>query len=61
MAKKGGIKEEEIVLNKKDAKKVGKLEAQIPYHDARGDKEKVEKIKSQIDAIWAKTREAAFE
>ena len=46
--------------NRKDAKKVTKLEAQIPYHEGRGNKEEVEKIKSQIDAIWEKTREAAM-
>jgi hypothetical protein len=45
---------------RKDAKKVAKLEAQIPYHDGRGNKEEVEKIKEQVAAIWAKTREAAM-
>jgi hypothetical protein len=45
---------------RKDAKKVAKLEAQIPYHDGRGNKEEVEKIKDQVAAIWAKTREAAM-
>jgi len=47
-------------LNKKDQKKVTKLEAKIPYFDGRGNKEEVEKIKQQIEAIWVKTREAAF-
>lgn len=46
--------------HRKDAKKVSKLEAQIPYHEGRGNKEEVAKIKEQIDAIWAKTREAAL-
>jgi enamine deaminase RidA (YjgF/YER057c/UK114 family) len=46
--------------NRKDAKKVSKLEAQIPYHEGRGNKEEVAKIKEQIDAIWEKTREAAY-
>ncbi|KAL7493135.1 hypothetical protein ACHAWT_006733 [Skeletonema menzelii] len=59
MAKKQQ-KEEEITLSKKDQKKVDKLTAQIPYHEGRGNKEEVEKIKAQVDAIWAKTREAAF-
>jgi hypothetical protein len=45
---------------RKDAKKVHKLEAQIPYHEGRGNKDEVEKIKQQIDAIWTKTREAAL-
>ena len=48
------------VIFRKDAKKVSKLEAQIPYHEGRGNKEEVEKIKQQIEEIWAKTREAAF-
>ncbi len=47
-------------LFRKDAKKVAKLEAQIPYHDGRGNKDEVEKIKQQVAAIWAKTREAAM-
>lgn len=46
--------------HRKDAKKVSKLEAQIPYHEGRGNKEEVEKIKAQVAAIWEKTREAAF-
>eukprot|EP00934_Nitzschia_sp_Nitz4_P001927 Nitzschia sp. Nitz4//scaffold36_size144017//57994//58287//NITZ4_003086-RA/size144017-processed-gene-0.77-mRNA-1//-1//CDS//3329549456//1927//frame0 len=58
MGKSKAPKEEEITLNKKDAKKVAKLEAQIPYHEGRGNKEEVEKIKEQVAAIWAKTREA---
>jgi hypothetical protein len=45
---------------RKDAKKVSKLEAQIPYHEGRGNKEEVEKIKEQISSIWAKARETAF-
>ncbi|KAL7442426.1 hypothetical protein ACHAXM_008528 [Skeletonema potamos] len=53
-------KEEEVTLSKKDQKKVDKLTAQIPYHEGRGNKEEVEKIKAQVDAIWQKTREAAF-
>ena len=45
---------------RKDAKKVSKLEAQIPYHEGRGNKEEVEKIKEQVAEIWEKAREAAF-
>ena len=45
---------------RKDLKKVTKLEAQIPYHQGRGNKEEVEKIKGQVEAIWTKTREAAM-
>jgi hypothetical protein len=47
--------------DRKDLKKVTKLEAQIPYHEGRGNKEEVEKIKAQVAGIWAKTREAAFD
>jgi hypothetical protein len=49
-----------VVVFRKDAKKVSKLEAQIPYHEGRGNKEEVEKIKEQVAAIWVKTKEAAF-
>eukprot|EP00587_Corethron_hystrix_P015239 CAMPEP_0113325598 /NCGR_PEP_ID=MMETSP0010_2-20120614/17878_1 /TAXON_ID=216773 ORGANISM="Corethron hystrix, Strain 308" /NCGR_SAMPLE_ID=MMETSP0010_2 /ASSEMBLY_ACC=CAM_ASM_000155 /LENGTH=44 /DNA_ID=CAMNT_0000185483 /DNA_START=74 /DNA_END=205 /DNA_ORIENTATION=+ /assembly_acc=CAM_ASM_000155 len=35
----------EVTLNKKEAKKVSKLEAQIPFHEGRGNKEEAEKIK----------------
>ena len=44
---------------RKDAKKVSKLEAQIPYHEGRGNKEEVEKIKEQIAGIWQKAKEDA--
>ncbi len=44
--------------NRKDQKKVDKLQAQIPYHAGRGNKEEVEKINEQIEKIWEKTREA---
>eukprot|EP00543_Licmophora_paradoxa_P008572 CAMPEP_0202447336 /NCGR_PEP_ID=MMETSP1360-20130828/6099_1 /ASSEMBLY_ACC=CAM_ASM_000848 /TAXON_ID=515479 /ORGANISM="Licmophora paradoxa, Strain CCMP2313" /LENGTH=61 /DNA_ID=CAMNT_0049064379 /DNA_START=30 /DNA_END=215 /DNA_ORIENTATION=- len=47
----------EIVLSKKDAKKVAKLEMQIPYHVGRDNKGEVEKIKGQIDKIWQRTRD----
>ena len=49
-----------IIFYRKDQKKVTKLEAQIPYHQGRGNMEEVEKIKEQVEAIWAKTREAAL-
>eukprot|EP00543_Licmophora_paradoxa_P000609 CAMPEP_0202450070 /NCGR_PEP_ID=MMETSP1360-20130828/8725_1 /ASSEMBLY_ACC=CAM_ASM_000848 /TAXON_ID=515479 /ORGANISM="Licmophora paradoxa, Strain CCMP2313" /LENGTH=65 /DNA_ID=CAMNT_0049068205 /DNA_START=134 /DNA_END=331 /DNA_ORIENTATION=- len=55
--KKNKVKEEEIALSKKDAKKVAKLESQIPYHVGRGNTDEVEKIKGQIDKIWQKTRD----
>ena len=45
---------------RKDKKKVDKLQSQIPYHEGRGNKEEVEKIKQQIEDIWERTREAAF-
>lgn len=60
MAGKKSKKEEEITLSKKDAKKVSKLEAQIPYHEGRGNKEEVEKIRQQVEDIWAKAREQAY-
>ena len=47
-----------LSLYRKDAKKVSKLEAQIPYHEGRGNQEEVAKIKEQIEAIWEKAREA---
>ena len=50
----------QLSIYRKDQKKVTKLEAQIPYHEGRGEKEEAEKIKAKIDAIWAKTKEAAF-
>jgi len=45
---------------RKDQKKVTKLEAQIPYHEGRGNKEEVEKIKEQVASIWDKAKEAQF-
>ena len=42
---------------RKDQKKVDKLTAQIPYHEGRGDKAEVDKIKEKIDAIWTKAKE----
>jgi hypothetical protein len=50
-----------FLFHRKDAKKVSKLEAQIPYHEGRSNKEEVAKIKEQVAAIWKKTREAAFD
>jgi hypothetical protein len=46
-------------LNRKDQKKVTKLEAQIPYHEGRGNKDEVVKIKEQIADIWEKAKMAA--
>ena len=45
---------------RKEQKKVDKLSSQIPYHEGRGSTEEVTKIKEQIDAIWAKAREAQY-
>ena len=45
---------------RKDQKKVDKLTAQIPYHEGRGNKEEVEKIKDQVAHIWEKAKEAQF-
>jgi len=60
MGPKKKQQEEEITLSKKDNKKVTKLESQIPYHEGRGNKEEVAKIKQQIEDIWQKTRDAAW-
>jgi len=51
-------KEEEFTLSKKGAKKVAKLEAQIPYHQGRDEKDEVEKIKEKVIAIRKKEMEA---
>lgn len=53
-------KEEELKLSKKDQKKVDKLTAQVPYHEGRGNKEEVTKIKEQVEAIWQKARDAQY-
>eukprot|EP00565_Helicotheca_tamesis_P002345 CAMPEP_0185741106 /NCGR_PEP_ID=MMETSP1171-20130828/38780_1 /TAXON_ID=374046 /ORGANISM="Helicotheca tamensis, Strain CCMP826" /LENGTH=62 /DNA_ID=CAMNT_0028413051 /DNA_START=595 /DNA_END=783 /DNA_ORIENTATION=+ len=58
--KKNKNKEEELVLSKKDKKKVSKLEAQLPYHEGRGNQEEVDKIKAQITDIMEKAREAQY-
>eukprot|EP00536_Pseudo-nitzschia_multiseries_P013409 jgi/Psemu1/309950/fgenesh1_kg.572_\ len=58
MGKPKTPKQEELTLSKKDQKKVTKLESQIPYHEGRGNKEEVQKIKDQIAGIWTKTKEA---
>jgi hypothetical protein len=49
-----------FAIFRKDQKKVTKLEAQIPYHEGRGNKEEVEKIKEQIAGIWEKAKEEAM-
>ena len=46
------------LFNRKDNKKVLKLQSQIPYHEGRSNKEEVEKIRNQVDAIWEKARAA---
>eukprot|EP00571_Detonula_confervacea_P014041 CAMPEP_0172311260 /NCGR_PEP_ID=MMETSP1058-20130122/14378_1 /TAXON_ID=83371 /ORGANISM="Detonula confervacea, Strain CCMP 353" /LENGTH=64 /DNA_ID=CAMNT_0013024389 /DNA_START=95 /DNA_END=289 /DNA_ORIENTATION=- len=58
MGKKQQPKEEDLTLSKKEQKKVDKLSAQIPYHEGRGNKEEVTKIKEQVDAIWTKAKAA---
>lgn len=58
MAKGKKQQQMEATLSKKDQKKVTKLESQIPYHEGRGNKDEVVKIKEQIEAIWTKTKEA---
>eukprot|EP00566_Odontella_aurita_P031229 CAMPEP_0113539082 /NCGR_PEP_ID=MMETSP0015_2-20120614/7725_1 /TAXON_ID=2838 /ORGANISM="Odontella" /LENGTH=61 /DNA_ID=CAMNT_0000438731 /DNA_START=142 /DNA_END=327 /DNA_ORIENTATION=+ /assembly_acc=CAM_ASM_000160 len=53
MAKKQQ-KEEEFTLSKKGAKKVAKLEAQIPYYVGRGETDEVDKIKEKVASIRQK-------
>lgn len=48
------------IFCRKDKKKVDKLQSQIPYHEGRGNKEEVEKIKQQVEDIWERTKAAAF-
>jgi len=43
-------------IHRKDAKKVQKLEAQIPYHEGRGNLEEATKVREQIAEIWAKAK-----
>uniref|UniRef100_A0A7S4MM42 Uncharacterized protein n=1 Tax=Odontella aurita TaxID=265563 RepID=A0A7S4MM42_9STRA len=47
-----------VTPNRKGAKKVAKLEAQIPYHQGRDEKDEVEKIKEKVIAIRKKEMEA---
>jgi len=53
---KKSITHDQIPLSKTDEKEVARLESKIPYLESRGNKEGLESIKNQIDAIWAKTR-----
>lgn len=48
-----------FLCSRKDAKKVQKLEAQIPYHEGRGNKDEAAKLREQIEDIWSKARQAA--
>jgi len=52
---KKSITHDQIPLSKTDEKEVARLESKIPYLESRGNKEGLESIKKQIDAIWAKT------
>eukprot|EP00567_Pseudictyota_dubia_P011130 CAMPEP_0197432160 /NCGR_PEP_ID=MMETSP1175-20131217/264_1 /TAXON_ID=1003142 /ORGANISM="Triceratium dubium, Strain CCMP147" /LENGTH=60 /DNA_ID=CAMNT_0042960165 /DNA_START=86 /DNA_END=268 /DNA_ORIENTATION=- len=51
-------KEVEFQLSKKGAKKIAKLEAQIPYHEGRSETDEVEKIKQKVADIRQKEMEA---
>lgn len=46
--------------HRKDAKKVQKLESQIPYHEGRGNFEEAQKVREQIEDIWRKAKETAY-
>ncbi len=48
-------------FHRKDAKKVAKLEAMIPYHEGRKNDEEVTKLKEQIASIWEKAKEASWQ
>eukprot|EP00977_Amphora_coffeiformis_P001768 scaffold351_cov148-Amphora_coffeaeformis.AAC.13 len=60
MAKTKKAADIEVKLSKKDQKKVDKLQAQIPFHESRGNKDEVAKIQQQIDDLWSKAKEAAY-
>jgi hypothetical protein len=45
-----------LKLDRKDLKKVAKLEAMIPYHAQRSQADEAQKIQQKIDAIWDKAR-----
>eukprot|EP00588_Corethron_pennatum_P016150 CAMPEP_0194304216 /NCGR_PEP_ID=MMETSP0171-20130528/2001_1 /TAXON_ID=218684 /ORGANISM="Corethron pennatum, Strain L29A3" /LENGTH=62 /DNA_ID=CAMNT_0039055417 /DNA_START=96 /DNA_END=284 /DNA_ORIENTATION=- len=60
MGKNKQQKAVEVTLNKKEQKKVSKLEAQIPFHEGRGHKDEAEKIRQQIKTIWEKATEASY-
>jgi enamine deaminase RidA (YjgF/YER057c/UK114 family) len=44
------------VIHRKDAKKLHKLEAQIPYFEGRGNVEEVTKIKHQIEEVMSHSK-----
>ncbi len=50
----------DFIRYRKNQKKIDKLLAMIPYHEGRRNTDEVEKIKQKVDAIWQKTREAAY-
>ena len=50
------VKEVELELSKKDAKKVAKLEPKIAFFIGRNDKDEAQKIRDQIAAIWDKAK-----
>ena len=48
-----------VGLSAKQVQMVSKLEHQVSYHEAHGDKEAMEKILDKISSIWEQAREAA--
>jgi len=50
-------KEQEVVLSKKELKKIAKLEPKIVFHEGRNEKDEAQKIRDQIANIWDKARQ----
>ena len=48
--------EQEVVLSKKELKKISKLEPKIVFFEGRNEKEEAQKIRDQIANIWEKAR-----
>ena len=47
---------QEVVLSKKDKKKVDKLTPKIAFHEGKNEKDEAQKIRDQIANIWEKAR-----
>jgi|EP00670_Eutreptiella_braarudii_P004794 hypothetical protein len=58
MGKKNVEKDEEVKLDKKQQKKVSKLQSEIEYHTVRGEKEEAAKKAIQVENIMAEAKKA---